>query len=554
MASSVPNHAYQCEEQGCLSCFNDDGKSQKLQTLSIRNNGNPEMKQTEEFLASEMNQLSVQERSNALDDIHCVGEELNETPAIFQKALTEFAQTVHQGGLNSVYESALLQNRAYVEDPSFRLKFLRANTYDVGKAVRQMMSFLQQKAKYFGIENVARELCLSDLTSDDIQLMRSGLFHIQDGRDRKGRLILHMFSKKLSGWNTETFVSLFNLMSIFLARNGLRSHVHETFFPLQVRVCYYMWWNIMIPLPEVQIKGLVTVYHDDARPGEEFKMPGLNTILNAQSLSSSLPVRYSAMHYCLQTSTGNLGLNNALLGLLISGLPRSARVRTRLHYGSFMELQYSLRSHGIPSNTLPVDVQGILREDILNLWFDKHVEECSGKLNGNCGYGQASLGRLTIPNTVNNDIRISVDVRISVGNPSLLARGVQNIGSASHNMQANSVSADGLVSGDNIDEVKSTDVLFGKGFRLQSHPGNVHFREFLERHKDEYETTPRHLKLGVSARLIQALANEGTRFLQEKESGQWVESDPSLVRKKVAQYYRDFRKRAQKDKARRHPF
>ena len=33
------------------------------------------------------------------------------------------------------------------------------------------------------------------------------------------------------------------------------------------------------------------------------------------------------------------------------------------------------------------------------------------------------------------------------------------------------------------------DVLFGKGYRLQLHRGNIRFREFLEQHKDNYENT-----------------------------------------------------------------
>ena len=43
-----------------------------------------EMKPIEDFHASEMNNISIQERSKALDDVHCVGDELDETPEMIQ--------------------------------------------------------------------------------------------------------------------------------------------------------------------------------------------------------------------------------------------------------------------------------------------------------------------------------------------------------------------------------------------------------------------------------------------------------------------------------------
>ena len=94
-----------------------------------------------------MNRLSVQERAKAFDDVHCVGEELHETPGMIQKSLIDFDQTLRKQQ-NPIYEMAVNQIRQYVEDPTFRLKFLRAKLYDIGQAVRQMMSFLEQKAKY----------------------------------------------------------------------------------------------------------------------------------------------------------------------------------------------------------------------------------------------------------------------------------------------------------------------------------------------------------------------------------------------------------------------
>ena len=109
---------------------------------------------------------------------------------------------------NVAYEIAVTQNRAHVEDPSFRLKFLRANMHDVGKPVRQMMSFLLHEAKYFGNDKVARDIALNDLNEEDKRLIFSGLYHIQKGSDRAGRTIVHSFGSILSRFKAETMVRL----------------------------------------------------------------------------------------------------------------------------------------------------------------------------------------------------------------------------------------------------------------------------------------------------------------------------------------------------------
>lgn len=164
-----------------------------------------EMKQTEEFLAAEMNMLTVQERSEALDDVHCVGLELKETPEMIQQSLVEFESAVQQEK-NIFYEMVCQKNRSYVEDPSFRLKFLRANMHDVGRSARQMMTFLRCKAMYFGNEKLAYDITLNDLNHEDVDMLLSGLFHIQESKDQSGRVILWIFNNMLGQCSVETMV------------------------------------------------------------------------------------------------------------------------------------------------------------------------------------------------------------------------------------------------------------------------------------------------------------------------------------------------------------
>ncbi|CAJ1969898.1 unnamed protein product [Cylindrotheca closterium] len=470
-----------------------------------------EMKQTEDLLASEMNRLSMQERANAFADVHCVGEDIQETPEMVQRSLEEFENTV-QKERNPVYEMAVNQNRAYVEDPKFRLKFLRAKLYDARKSVRQMMSFLEQKAKYFGNDKVAREIDLSDLSKEDMELMLSGLYHIQEGRDRMGRVIVHFFGKNLSTCKADDLI----------------------------RALYYIWWAIIIPLPEVQRKGVAAIYNDTAR--ENHGMPDFNFFKETLLFFTSLPVRFSVTHYCRHAELGRtLTLNDPLLSFVLDRLPTYFRTRTRIHHRSSMELQYQLQSHGIPTDTLPLDVDGNIREDILNLWFDKHVKES----NQNNLFHQAKVVQ-TAPEAMEADNSLlnhaPVDANEDEARNALMklrkAPGDQIRGS-----DGNSESDDLATA---VIKPTDNDLLFGKGYRLQMHPGNIRVREQVLRTRDEYENTPRMKRREISMRLAQMFRSNGVRFLKKAESGEWIESSIVEADKKIGQIFREFRKKEQR--------
>ena len=136
-------------DSGCFQqCFADDKNNSKVPLNKINRQNvddtRQEMKNTEDFLASELSKLSVQERSKALDDLHCVGDDLEDTPEMIENLLLEMDQVLQHKNA-PIYNIAASQNRAYVEDPNFRIRFLRANYHDVEKAANQLINFLSQK-------------------------------------------------------------------------------------------------------------------------------------------------------------------------------------------------------------------------------------------------------------------------------------------------------------------------------------------------------------------------------------------------------------------------
>ena len=192
--------------QQCFGCGEKHVSSVPVASPSAHYDTRPEMKSTEDFLASEMSKLSVQERSKALDELHCVGEELKETPEMIQQCLEEFDRVL-LGKNATIYNWAARQNRSYVEDADFRLRFLRANDHNVNQSVNQMIGFLSCKETYFGRDKVARDITLDDLDEEDVEVLLSGLYHIQDGTDRNGRMVVYLMKHKMGRFNTTSAVS-----------------------------------------------------------------------------------------------------------------------------------------------------------------------------------------------------------------------------------------------------------------------------------------------------------------------------------------------------------
>lgn len=104
---------------------------------------------------------------------------------------------------------------------------------------------------------------------------------------------------------------------------------------------------MLLSLPEVQMKGLVGVYYDTAKPGDKFMRLSFNAQMTIMGFVTSLPFRYSSLHLCLKPGKGNLSLNSNVIGIVMNSFPQYAKVRTRLHYASDMELHYQLQGHGI---------------------------------------------------------------------------------------------------------------------------------------------------------------------------------------------------------------
>ena len=141
-------------------------------------------------LAQQMNELSVGDRERRFEEMHGVPRKIDETPQMISSALNEFHNHVMTVRGNPWYDHALMLNRCYIEGPKFRLMFLRAELFDVPRAVTRMFLFLEKKALFFGICTISRPLRLSDLDGETTMALQSGDCQILPFRDRAGRPVI----------------------------------------------------------------------------------------------------------------------------------------------------------------------------------------------------------------------------------------------------------------------------------------------------------------------------------------------------------------------------
>jgi hypothetical protein len=88
-------------------------------------------------------------------------------------------------------------------------------------------------------------------------------------------------------------------------------------------------------------------------------------------------------------------------------------------------------------------------------------------------------------------------------------------------------------------EPTDDDVLFGRGGYVNTHPGNIQFREKALELRPWYERSTKEEKYNISKVLIESVKGQGHRFLEKASDGLWHEVSGNGVRKKASQALRE---------------
>ena len=98
-------------------------------------------------------------------------------------------------------------------------------------------------------------------------------------------------------------------------------------------------------------------------------------------------------------------------------------------------------------------------------------------------------------------------------------------------------------------EYTDGDVLFGKGGKINKHPGNVRFRQKAEELSERYESCSKENKKVVALELVDSVTSEGNFFLAMGPGGQWYPVvNEAAPRTKASQLFRDIRDEKKQNK------
>jgi hypothetical protein len=154
-----------------------------------------ETKAMDYLLSKELLELSLSDRNALEEEIHgvrCLGRK--ETPELLQASLKKLAMVLESEALIPQHEKqAYLKSqrlpRTYINGIDFRLRFLRFALFDVGRAAKQMVRFLDLACFLFGDYLLERPVRLSDFDKKELQFIRNGYIQFLPFRDRSGRRI-----------------------------------------------------------------------------------------------------------------------------------------------------------------------------------------------------------------------------------------------------------------------------------------------------------------------------------------------------------------------------
>jgi hypothetical protein len=280
------------------------------------------------------------------------------------------------------------------------------------------------------------------------------------------------------------------------------------------------------------------------------------------NLRNALPFRFISAHVCYNNPRM---LPFFSLAMVVMGTYN--RMRFRAHYGSHEECQCQLSSFGIPQSALPMNSRGEFNLEHQRTFMA--IEATKSKGTGPLGVVQKPEEKARSRQPITRE-----DVFVAAPQPNLDEglMGFSNFGFLPLPMFANRwwsvvgapftappgvphqthISGPPTMSASRppatlresstkpyvIYDPLPNDILLGRGKPIQERPGNVRFRDMLDKNMDKYDQGVTGAKTKVSAYIVHMVKEEGGRFLKELQDGGWVEIDETTARKRVSHAFR----------------
>ena len=186
----------------------------------------------------------------------------------------------------------------YVRTSEFRLRFLRAERFDVQKAAIRYCKGLDYLVESFGEQALLRQLYLSDLSKDEERFLKKGLKQLLPTRDRFGRRIMAHFG----------------------------SYSNEYTFETRSKVVTYLCFGVLAEDLTTQRNGVVSLGFFSYDNNDLLVMERKRFL----RFFEGVPLRWSAFHLCIPNNPAY----NVIKGLLLTVIPKEIRQITRVHSGT----------------------------------------------------------------------------------------------------------------------------------------------------------------------------------------------------------------------------
>jgi len=144
----------------------------------------------EKMLAAEIDKLTLVEHEKIMFDVHGIAQMDQEDPEGIDGMLVQVEAEVNKIRSKVAYNRAKYLDENYVNDRSFRLRFLRCDRFDCKLAAQRLVRHFEVKQGLFGEGDVlARDVRLSDMSEKDMLALEAGFIQVLPSRDAGGRSI-----------------------------------------------------------------------------------------------------------------------------------------------------------------------------------------------------------------------------------------------------------------------------------------------------------------------------------------------------------------------------
>lgn len=147
----------------------------------------------QERLEKDFAKLSVDHRSQIaqeIDGTYCMA--IEETPELLESSLANLAIELESISYKKKvgYNQSQKLPKTCINDPNFRLRFLRSQLFDVREAANRLVRYCDFVLDMFGMFALERQIERNDFSKKEMKWLLKGYIQLMPFRDKSGRRVI----------------------------------------------------------------------------------------------------------------------------------------------------------------------------------------------------------------------------------------------------------------------------------------------------------------------------------------------------------------------------